>query len=187
MHCALIVHLITLATMQLPASMVVMWYPVIIELGTYCGDLLSGTHRVKVEVSNNLSKNHSKTHPADVLLHNWFTGRTAALDVSITSPLHPITLLEVEGSATAATQATETRMHEFNDPKCSELGWICAPMVVETYGAWGKESIAIISSVASRHATSTWRPKSFVLNEIYGWFILNLFCANATAVLSLPP
>ena len=122
---------------------------------------------VKVEVGNNLSRDHSKTRPADILLPNWFLGRTAALDVSITSPLNPVTLLEAGVSATAAAQATEARKHQANDPKCSELGWVCVPMVVETYGAWGKEATAIISSVASRLATSTCRPKSTILHEIY--------------------
>ncbi|KAL5487296.1 hypothetical protein EMCRGX_G019879 [Ephydatia muelleri] len=115
---------------------------------------------VKVEVGNNLSRDHSKTRPADILLPNWFLGRTAALD------------------------ATEARKHQANDPKCSELGWVCVPMVVETYGAWGKEATAIISSVASRLATSTCRPKSTILHEIYGRLNLNLVCANATAILS---
>ncbi|KAL5497570.1 hypothetical protein EMCRGX_G014066 [Ephydatia muelleri] len=122
---------------------------------------------VKVEVGNNLSRDHSKTRPADILLPNWFLGRTAALDVSITSPLNPVTLLEAGVSATAAAQATEARKHQANDPKCSELGWVCVPMVVETYGAWGKEATAIIFSVASRLATSTCRPKSTILHEIY--------------------
>eukprot|EP00731_Ephydatia_muelleri_P023351 Em0015g934a len=76
---------------------------------------------VKVEVGNNLSRDHSKTRPADILLPNWFLGRTAALDVSITSPLNPVTLLEAGVSATAAAQATEARKHQANDPKCSEL------------------------------------------------------------------
>ena len=106
------------------------------------------------------------------------------LDVSITSPLNPVTLLEAGVSATAAAQATEARKHQANDPKCSELGWVCVPMVVETYGAWGKEATAIISSVASRLATSTCRPKSTILHEIYGRLNLNLVCANATAILS---
>eukprot|EP00731_Ephydatia_muelleri_P016004 Em0009g428a len=128
---------------------------------------------VKVEVGNNLSRDHSKTHPADILLPNWFLGRTAALDVSITSPLNPVTLLEAGVSATAAAQATEARKHQANDPKCSELGWVCVPMVVETYGALGKEATAIISSVASRLATSTCRPKSTILHEIYGRLNLN--------------
>ena len=136
---------------------------------------------VKVEVGNNLSRDHSKTHPADILLPNWFLGRTAALDVSITSPLNPVNLLEAGVSATAAAQATESRKHH---AKCSDLGWVCVPMVVETYGAWGKEATAIISSVASRLSTSMCRPKSIVFNEIYGRLNLHLVRANATAILS---
>ena len=57
-------------------------------------------------------------------------------------------------------------------------------MVVETYGAWGKEATAIISSIASRLATSMRWPKSILLNEIYGRLNLNLVRANATAILS---
>ena len=34
---------------------------------------------VKVEVGNNLSRDHSKTRPANILHPNWFLGRTAAL------------------------------------------------------------------------------------------------------------
>ena len=56
-----------------------------------CGNAHIG---VKVEVGNNLSRDHSKTRPADILLPNWVLGRTAALDVSITSLLNPVTLLE---------------------------------------------------------------------------------------------
>ena len=136
-----------------------------------------------MEVGNNLSRDHSKTCPADIVLPNGVLGRTAALDVSITSLLNPITLLEAGVSATAAAQVTEYRKHQANDPKCSELGWVCVPVVVETYGAWGKEATAIISAVASRLATSMCRPKSILMNEIYGRLNLNLVCANATAIL----
>ena len=55
-------------------------------------------------------------------------GRTAALDVSVTSPLNPQTLLEVGVTATAAALTTEERKHEENDPKCSELGWVYIPI-----------------------------------------------------------
>ena len=27
------------------------------------------------------------------------------------------------------------------DAKCAELGWVCVPVVSETYGAWGTEAI----------------------------------------------
>ena len=44
---------------------------------------------VRVEVGNNLTPSHSKTRPADILIPNWVMGRTAALDVSVTSLLNP--------------------------------------------------------------------------------------------------
>eukprot|EP00731_Ephydatia_muelleri_P027499 Em0019g372a len=139
---------------------------------------------VQVEVGNNLTHDHNKTRPADILLSNWFLGKPAALDVSITSPLNPLTLLEAGVLAKSAAQVTEARKHQANDPKCSELGWVCVPMVAESYGAWGDEASSIISSIASRLATSTCKSKSVVLNDIYGRLNVHLVRANATAILS---
>ncbi|KAL5493840.1 hypothetical protein EMCRGX_G015072 [Ephydatia muelleri] len=139
---------------------------------------------VQVEVGNNLTHDHNKTRPADILLSNWFLGKPAALDVSITSPLNPLTLLEAGVLAKSAAPVTEARKHQANDPKCSELGWVSVPMVAESYGAWGDEASSIISSIASRLATSTCKSKSVVLNDIYGRLNVHLVRANATAILS---
>eukprot|EP00731_Ephydatia_muelleri_P021004 Em0013g731a len=46
--------------------------------------------------------------------------KTAALDVSNTSLLNPLSLLEAR---VLAKTVTEARKHQANDPKCSELGW----------------------------------------------------------------
>eukprot|EP00731_Ephydatia_muelleri_P021486 Em0014g77a len=46
----------------------------------------------------------------------------ASLDVSIPSPLNPLTPLEAGVLAKAAAQVTEARKHQANDPKCPELG-----------------------------------------------------------------
>ena len=80
---------------------------------------------VWVEVGNNLTPSHSKTRPADILIPNWVMARTAALDVSVTSPLNPQTLLEVGVTATAAAHQTTL----------SVLSWVgCA------FLQWGKDS-----------------------------------------------
>eukprot|EP00731_Ephydatia_muelleri_P032417 Em0023g924a len=110
--------------------------------------------------------------------------KPAALDVSIPSPLNPLTLLEAGVLAKSAAQVTEARKHQANNPKCSELGWVCVPMVAESYGAWGDEASSIISSIASRLATSTCKSKSVVLNDIYGRSNVHLVRANATAIIS---
>ena len=76
------------------------------------------------------------------------------------------------------------RKHEANDVKCSELGWLCIPLVVESYGAWGKEAMESFSSLASRLAITSSRPKSAVLSELYGRLNLNLVRANLRAMMS---
>ena len=43
---------------------------------------------VKVEAGSNLSKDHSHTCPADILVPNWSLGKPAAFDLSVMSPLN---------------------------------------------------------------------------------------------------
>ena len=131
-----------------------------------------------------LTANHSLTCPADLLLTNWTTGKTAAFDISVTSLLNTHTLMKAGVSAGSAALATEGRKHRANDAKCKELGWLCVPLVAETYGAWGNEAVEAFSQLASRLATLTCRPKSVVLRDIYGRLNLHLVRANATAILS---
>ena len=44
---------------------------------------------VKVEKGSDLSPDHSRTRPADILALDWDRGRHAAFDVTITFPLSP--------------------------------------------------------------------------------------------------
>ena len=60
----------------------------------------------------------------------------------------------------------------------------CIPLVVESYGAWGKEAMESFSSLASRLAITSSRPKSAVLSELYGRLNLNLVRANVRAIMS---
>ena len=106
---------------------------------------------VQVEMGNRNLTNHSHTHPADLLVPNWVLGKPAAFDLLITSPLNPATLLEASMTTGVAALTTE---HCSNDAKCKELNWACIPLVVESYGAWGKEALESISQLASRLATS---------------------------------
>ena len=93
-------------------------------------------------------------------------------------------LLEAGFGACQAARATRQRKHEENDAKCKELGWVCAPMVVEAYGAWGTEAMESFSLLASCLATSSNRAKAEVLAALYGRLNLNLVRANTTAILS---
>ena len=108
-----------------------------------------------MEAGSNLSKDHNHTRPADILVPNWSLGKPEAFDLSVMSPLHSNVLLEAGLAAGEAARATEQRKHEENYAKCKELGWVCVPMVVEAYGAWGTEAMESYSLLASRLATSS--------------------------------
>ena len=95
MLCAPIMHSIT----QPSCSHLKVWWDVVSHHNRVSDILVETCRRahigVQVEVGNNLTRDHSKSCPADNLLPNWFLGKTAALGVSITTPLNLLTLLEV--------------------------------------------------------------------------------------------
>ena len=148
---------------------------VVVRYNTLRDVLAETCHRahlgIQVEAGNDLTADHSHTRPADLLLTNWTTGKTAAFYISVTSPLNTHTLMEARVSSGSAALASEGRKHRANDAKCKELGWLCVPLVAETYGAWGNEAVE-----ASRLVTLTCRPKSAVN--------LHLVRANSTDILT---
>ena len=96
-----------------------------------------------------LSGDHINTRPADVLVQGWDRGKPAAFDITVTSPLTPATLRDASTSSRAAAHAAECRKHSTNDARCQELGWVCIPLAVETFGHWGKEAQIVFSRLAS--------------------------------------
>ncbi|KAL5469490.1 hypothetical protein EMCRGX_G030747 [Ephydatia muelleri] len=91
----------------------------------------------------------------------WERGKHAALDITVTSPLIPSILTAASLSEGTAVEEAEVRKHRANDPKCSELGWVC------TYGNWGREAQSTFSRLASHLAIITSSHKSKVLTELY--------------------
>eukprot|EP00731_Ephydatia_muelleri_P034760 Em0075g13a len=154
-------HLITLATMQLPANVFV----------DFCHQAHLGVH---VEVGSNLTPDGSRSRPADVLVHDWITGRFAAFDFTVSSPLSVASLNQACITSGFAALSAETRKHKANDPKCSELGWVCVPLAVETYGNWGKEARDTFSRLATRLAIGSPRSKSSCVYEVYSKLNLTL-------------
>ncbi|KAL5457675.1 hypothetical protein EMCRGX_G034960 [Ephydatia muelleri] len=126
----------------------------------------------------------SQSRPADVLVPNWDLGKPAAFDLSITTTLHPSVLLEVSMTAGSAALVAENRKHKYNDRKCEEPGWVCIPLVVETYGCWGAAAVAALSKLAGRLSTRLNQPKSKTIFGIYSRLGLALVRANCRAILS---
>ena len=77
-------------------------------------------------------------------VYSWSTGKPAAFDITVTSPLNPISLPEAKVTGGSAAWMAEMRKHTSNDPKCRAWGgfafhWLLRPMGAgdETYGCWG--------------------------------------------------
>ena len=75
--------------------------------------------------------------PADVLVPNRDLGKPAAFDLTVASLLNQCILTEACVTAGSSGWVSKQRKHASNDVKCSELGWSCIPLAVETYGCWG--------------------------------------------------
>ena len=108
----------------------------------------------------------------------------AALDITVTSPLIPSILTAASLSEGAAVEEAEARKHRANDPKCSELGWVCIPLAVETYGNWSRDAQSTFSHLASHLAIITSSHKGKVLTELYSRLNFTLVQAVARALLA---
>ena len=64
-----------------------------------------------MEVGSGLGHDARHTRPADVLVPNWVLGKPAAFDITVTSPLTPITLHEASVTSGSTAQVAENRNH----------------------------------------------------------------------------
>ena len=146
----------------------------------FCHQAHLGVH---VEVGSNLTPDGSRSRPADVLVRDWITGRFAAFDFTVSSPLSVASLNQACITSGFAALSAETRKHKANDPKCSELGWVCVPLAVETYGNWGKEARDTFSRLATRLAIGSSRSKSSCAYEVYSKLNLTLTRSIVRAIM----
>ncbi|KAL5517144.1 hypothetical protein EMCRGX_G002623 [Ephydatia muelleri] len=139
---------------------------------------------VRIEAGSALTPDLSRSRPADALVNNWIGGSSAAFDVTVTSPLTPVSLQESSVTAGTAALLAEQRKHQANDPKCDTLGWKCIPLAVESYGNWGFEARQAFSHLASRLSFGIGHQKSKLLLDIYGRLNITLGSTSLQMFLS---
>ena len=84
---------------------------------------------VQVEVGYGLARDHINSRPADILVQRWDRGKPAAFDVTVTSPLTPVSLNNASASVGAAAYAAECRKHAANDTmQVQGVGMIMYPL-----------------------------------------------------------
>ena len=90
---------------------------------------------------------NSSSHPADILLSIWSQGKSAALDVSIMSPLQKLTLSGAATSPGHALNVGANRKLAASLPACLAAGEEFIPLMVETLGGWSSEGILNIKKI----------------------------------------
>ena len=108
------------------------------------------------------------------VVHDWVLCKPAAFDVTITPLLNPCTFTEASVMAGSASLAAEKRKHNANDVKCSELGWKCVSLAVESYECLGLEARHHLVRLASHLATCYNLSKSQATFSLYGRLSLAL-------------
>ena len=102
----------------------------------------------------------------------------------MTSLFDSLNLSEVGVSSGAAAQTSEIRKHNSNDGKSGDLGWVCIPLVIETYGAWGQEAVKSFAQLTSWLTITCSKPKSVIIHDLYGRLNTCLVRSVASAILS---
>ena len=120
--------------------------------------------------------------PAQLMF--WFViGLLADLLLLISSPLSITSLDQACTTSGSTAQSAEARKHRANDPKCCELGCVCVPLAVETYGNWGKEAKDTFSHLATRLAIGSHKSKSSHVFELYSKLNLTLTRSIVRAIM----
>ena len=93
----------------------------------------------------------NQTHPADILVLNWLGCKPAAFDLTVPSPLHSSTLLEVGVTRGLAASAAEVRKHVDNNAKT----WLDMYPICCQGAEVSVEAQQFLSQVAS-HLAAQW-------------------------------
>jgi hypothetical protein len=125
------------------------------------------------------------SRPADVLA-DWSLGKKAAFDISVVSPLTENNLLSAGAKDVVEDQAITK--HSENDPQCLVHGWICVPLIVDSYGRWGHEAHEAFAKIAGHLHIKLKCSFSDALSFIFCSLGLVLARQNASSILArLPP
>ena len=79
-------------------------------------------------------------------------GKPTAFQLTVVSPLNSTTLNQVGARSGSVAGKAEVHKHSANDPKCTELGFVCihVPLAVEAYGCCRVEAKGSNSRLAAR-------------------------------------
>ena len=107
------------------------------------GALLSPNSEQKSLLPDNNSR------PGDIFLPALNNGLPAALDVTVTSPLHSSLIINASEKSGFALSAAEDRKYEQYAQNCSEFGIQFIPLAFETFGGFSETVRKTLKRIAT--------------------------------------
>ena len=125
--------------------------------------------------------------PGDIVIPNWRSGRDAALDISVISPMQAVVVRRAARESGAAEHIRfNQKMRRYHDA-CQEAGIDFVPLPVSTMGGWHPEAVKVISKVGSALASTTGREKEEVTRHLFQRLAVQLVRGNVSLILSRIP
>ena len=135
---------------------------------------------------------NSHSRPADILLPTWRHGRPAALDVHVISPLQQSTVHEAASTPGHALEVGVQRKLAAHLSACRSTGVDFLPIVAETLGGLGQDTIQVVRSIGESIAQRiSYQDASSPTSQLFRRLAIALWRGNACLWLhrhpSLPP
>lgn len=121
----------------------------------------------------------AKSRPADLYLPYWKHGRSAALDVTVISPMQKLTLQGAAASQGHALEVGEVRKQASHHSACHSAEISFVPLVVETFGGWSHEAVETIKAIGHLQGQRLGLPTSETISHLFQQLGIRLWRGNA--------
>jgi hypothetical protein len=122
----------------------------------------------------------SSERPADVLISFSDVSNPTAADTAVGHPLLLSSSLAAVAPGDMAEQMEKSKRAE-NGAVCAAAGWKCAPVCVETTGAWGAEGQKLVRRLIKLQSMRLGRPVAEVAAKV--WKRLHAAVTKGTALM----
>ena len=125
--------------------------------------------------------------PGDIFLRHWSSGKDAAWDITVTSPLAPSHVAGAAAEAGNALSKAFQRKVEGAAEACRDQGIAFYPLAVETLGGMHKVAVQQVKQLAAALARHTGQEEQTATSHLFQRLSLNLMRGNAAMLTTRGP
>ena len=129
----------------------------------------------------------SRRRPGDIFIPNWAHGSPAAVDVTLTCPLHSTLINRAAEEVGYACKLAEERKLAASAELCQQSGFEFLPLALETIGGFGTSATSFLTLLSERCADNNLRDRAAEKRQLFQRINVAVHRSNANMVLSRIP